>query len=76
MELINAGNCLKKDNLSKSVDYTRTAVTLLAEEGKFSVAAKHQKDIAETCEKEEKFDLAMEAYEAAADFYEGENSPT
>jgi alpha-soluble NSF attachment protein len=73
-EYINAANVLRKSNLNKCVNYTQRAVDLLAEEGRFSIAAKHVKDMAEVCEQENNLDLAIDNYKRAAEFYEGENS--
>ena len=51
-------------------------MTYYTEEGRFSIAAKYQKEIAEHYESENDLENALEAYEAAADFYEGEGSTT
>ena len=51
-------------------------VNYYTEEGRFSIAAKYQKEIAEAYEAEGDLENAMDAFEAAADFYEGEGSQT
>jgi len=71
---INAGNCLKKVNINDAVTCLRTAVEFFTDDGRFSMAAKHQKEIAELFEQELDFEHAMENYQVAADYYEGENS--
>lgn len=46
-----------------------------AQEGRWSMAAKNMKEIAEILEKEAQIDKAMAAYEKAAEYYEGDNAP-
>jgi hypothetical protein len=43
-------------------------------EGRFSVAAKTSKDIGDILEQEEEFEMAINAFQKAADFYDGEGS--
>jgi len=71
---INAGTCLKKENINESVRYFNRGIELFTEEGKFTMAAKYQKEIAETLEAEMDLQGAMDAYQIAADYYEGEGS--
>jgi len=71
---VNAANCYKKNNVSDAVNCLRTAVELFTDEGRFSIAAKHQKEIAELYEAEMDFENAMECYQSAADFFDGENA--
>jgi alpha-soluble NSF attachment protein len=70
----NAANCYKKSNVTDAISCLRTAVELYTDEGRFSIAAKHQKEIAELYEGEMEYESCMEAYQQAADFYEGEGS--
>jgi len=69
-----AAGCLKKGNTLEAVECLRKAVELFTGEGRFAVAAKNQKEIAEIYEAELDYERAIEAYQLAADFYEGENS--
>jgi len=71
---INAANALKKHNPPESIELLRQAVDVYTDGGRFSMAAKIQKDIAEMLEAEMDFESAMVAYQLAADYYEGENA--
>jgi len=73
-DYISAGNVLKKTNIHESLKMFRLGVELFTDEGRFSMAAKHQKEIAELCENEMEFEAAIENYQLAADYYEGEGS--
>jgi len=69
-----AATCLKKNNNADAVECLKKAVELYTGEGRFSVAAKNQKEIAEIYESELDFEKAIESYQLAADYFEGENS--
>jgi len=71
---INAANCLKKFNNKDAIDCLHIAVEMYTDEGRFSIAAKHQKEIAELYEEEMDLEHAMEAYQTSADYYDGEGS--
>jgi len=72
---INASNSLKKTNITESIKALKTAIELFTDEGRFSIAAKHQKDLAELYETEaQDLQSAMDSYQTAADYFEGENS--
>jgi len=71
---IDAANCHRKTSAAGAVQCLSKAVAFYAEEGRWSMAARQQKEIAEIYEKELDLDNAIEAYQKAADFYEGENS--
>jgi len=73
---INASGVIKKTNPKAAIEYLDRAVAYYAEEGRCSIAAKHQKEIAEILESGNELDQCMEAYEKAASYYEGENSPS
>jgi len=73
---INASNVIKKSNPNAAVEYLERAIAYYAEEGRCSIAAKHQKEIAEILESSNDLEKCMEAYEKAAAYYEGENSPS
>jgi len=69
---INASNCFKKSNINDAGNAIRIAVELFVDEGRFSIAAKHQKELAELYEQESDFPNAIDNYQIAADYYEGE----
>eukprot|EP01114_Cavostelium_apophysatum_P005649 TRINITY_DN16831_c0_g1_i1.p1 TRINITY_DN16831_c0_g1~~TRINITY_DN16831_c0_g1_i1.p1 ORF type:complete len:292 (-),score=93.14 TRINITY_DN16831_c0_g1_i1:70-945(-) len=71
---INAANVYKKDNTAEAINCFKIAIELYTDEGRFSIAAKHQKELAELHESEMDYEHAMEAYQTAADYYEGENA--
>jgi len=73
---INAANCYKQNNISfvDAVNCYKTAIELYTDEGRFSIAAKHQKEVAELYEGEMDYENAIENYQTAAEYYEGENS--
>jgi len=73
---INASLVYKKVNTAilKSVQCMKQGIEFYTDEGRFSIAAKHQKDLAEIYEDQSDLENAIAAYQAAADFFEGENS--
>mmetsp|Transcript_17100 Transcript_17100/g.66596 ORF Transcript_17100/g.66596 Transcript_17100/m.66596 type:complete len:286 (+) Transcript_17100:100-957(+) len=73
---INASNMFKKAKSPRAIECLQAGVAYYTEEGRFSIAAKYQKEIAEHYEAENDLENAIEAYESAADFYEGEGSTT
>ena len=72
--LVNAATSYKKVNVSAAIACLREAVELYCDEGRFSIAAKQQKEIGELCEKEMDFEGAIDQYQAAADLYDGEDA--
>jgi len=73
-DYINASNCYRKTNVPEAVNSVTTAVNLYVEEGRFSIAAKHQKEIGEMYEQANEIEKSVDAYQKSADYYEGENS--
>lgn len=71
---INASHVYKKCNIEKAKECLQKGVNFYTEEGRFSMAAKYQKEIAEMCEEAEDISGAMDAYETAAEYYEGESA--
>jgi len=69
-----AATCFKKNNTADCVDCLKKSVELFTGEGRFAIAAKHQKEIAEVYEAELDFEQAIEAFQIAADYFEGESS--
>jgi len=71
---INAANCVRKDSPLEAIRLFNLAIELLTDEGRFSIAAKHEKEVAELYEAEMDYENAIEAFQKSADLYEGENS--
>lgn len=71
---INAANCYKKSNVTEAMMCLRQAIEFYTDEGRFSIAAKHQKELAELYESSSDMENAISAYQLAADYYEGESS--
>jgi len=69
-----AANCYKKTDSAHAVLLYKEAVAIQVDLGRFTTAAKQQKEIGELCEAENDLAAAMEAYQTAADFYLGEES--
>lgn len=69
----NAGEAMSKVNPHDSVEYFKTAIAMLCDAGRFSNAAKLQKQIAEVFEGQDNKEEALEAYRQAADYFSGEN---
>jgi len=63
---INASGVIKKTNPKAAIEYLDRAVAYYAEEGRCSIAAKHQKEIAEILESGNELDQCMEAYEKSS----------
>jgi alpha-soluble NSF attachment protein len=62
------------DSATESIACLKTAIELLTDEGRFSMAAKYHKEIGEIYEQELDYEHATTAFQAAADMYEGESS--
>jgi len=71
---INAAMAYKKTNTQKARECMLGGIRFYTEEGRFSMAAKYQKEVAEMCEADEDISGAMEAYQTAAEYYEGEGA--
>jgi len=71
---ISASVCYKKCDVSAAIECLKLAVDSYCNIGKFSMAAKHQKEIAEIYEAELDLDSAIAAYRQAADYFSGEDS--
>jgi len=69
-----AATCFKKNSTLDAVECLKRSVELFTGEGRFAIAAKHQKEIAEIYETELDYERAIEAYQTAADYFEGESS--
>jgi alpha-soluble NSF attachment protein len=70
-----SGNAFKKVNTTDAVEMLIRTIDILADLGRFSQVAKHHKDIGEMYEGDEAtMAKAMEHFQLAADFYQGEDS--
>ena len=69
-----AANCYKKTDTTHAVLLYKEAVAVQIDLGRFTQAAKMQKEIGELCEAESDVPSAIEAFQAAADYYQGEES--
>mmetsp|Transcript_29506 Transcript_29506/g.76196 ORF Transcript_29506/g.76196 Transcript_29506/m.76196 type:complete len:287 (-) Transcript_29506:1427-2287(-) len=69
-----AANAYKKVSTSEAVICLEQAVGIFTELGKFGSAAKFQKNIGEILESENELEKAIDAYQAAADFFSGEEA--
>jgi len=73
---IKASHCYKKENAKLSAAALQDGVNMYIDEGKFNMAAKYVKELAELCESDGDVENAMKHYETAADYFESENSPS
>jgi len=71
---VSAATCFKKESTSSAIGALQKAVEIYTQAGRFSAAAKHQKEIAELYEADHDLDSAIEAYEKASEYYSGEDS--
>jgi len=71
---VQAATCYKKSQPIDAITNLQLAVEIYTDLGRFSSAAKHQKETAELYESEMELDNAIAAYERAADYYMGEDS--
>jgi len=69
-----AANCYKKTDSGRAILLYKEAVEIYIDLGRFTTAAKLQKEIAELHEAGSDLVAAMEAFQKAADFYAGEES--
>lgn len=70
---VSAGAAYKKVNPKDAIMSYEQAVEIFTEMGRFSSAAKHQKELAEVYEGEKDLESAIIAYQSAADMYAGED---
>jgi len=69
-----AANCYKKTNAEQALLLYKEAIALQIDLGRFTTAAKLQKEVAELYDSENQPEKAMEAFQTAADYYIGEES--
>lgn len=73
---VNASNCLRKTKVSEAATMLQKAISIYTDDGRFSTAAKYEKDLAEMFEAEGDLENAIKHFQKAADYYEGEGSQT
>jgi alpha-soluble NSF attachment protein len=71
---IKAANIFRKENPDDAIMCLQTVINFYTETGKFSMAARHQLEIAKILENSSELQKAIDAYETAAEYYEGDNN--
>lgn len=72
---VDASNCYKKTDLEEAVSCLLKAIEIYIDMGRFTMAAKHHQSIAEMYETDPNgLDKAVQHYEQAADYFQGEES--
>jgi alpha-soluble NSF attachment protein len=71
---IQAAHCFAKQDTTAGIAAMLKGITLLSEDGKFSQAAKYEKEIAEMFETIGDLDNAIKHYEVAAEYFDMEGS--
>ncbi|KAJ9453319.1 Alpha-soluble NSF attachment protein 2 [Diplonema papillatum] len=74
--LVEAAKCFKKVRAEDTELCYKTAIDMQCDEGRFSQAAKLQKELAEYYKEGEDYDKAVEAYKKAVDYFAGEEQTT
>jgi len=69
-----AANCFKKVNTPEAVNCLKLAIEIYLDMGRFPMAAKYHKDIAELYETDNNLEDAIQHYTTAAEFYTGEEA--
>ncbi|KAH3766053.1 soluble NSF attachment protein alpha [Pelomyxa schiedti] len=76
-DLANAAGCYRKgDSPAESTRVLTAAIELFMELGRFSCAARHKQELAETFESQDDLENAAATYEEAADLFEADDSPS
>jgi len=73
---IKAATSYRKDNTSAATEALQKAIHLYTEEGKFSMAARYEKELAEIYEAELDTGNSLKHYQIAAEYFENENAPS
>ncbi|KAK8803416.1 hypothetical protein WA158_001110 [Blastocystis sp. Blastoise] len=69
-----AAACFKKNDLDKAIEYYQEAIAIYCDMGRFSAAAKLEKEIGELCESNSEEEKAIQHFQKAADYFNGEDS--
>jgi len=72
--LVQASTCYRQTNTRDAIRVLGEAVDLYSDAGRFSMAGKHQKEIAEMYEAEHDLENAMHNFQLAADTFAGESN--
>ena len=70
---IKAANAFRKEDPGEAVRCLRMAIGLASDAGRFSIAARHQQEVGEILESQLELEEAINAYEIAAEFHDGDN---
>jgi len=73
---VKAANSYKKENPTAAVNSMTKAIELYTDDGRFNMAAKYEKELAEMFEADNDVQNAMKHYETASDYFENEGSPS
>jgi len=73
---VKASSAYRKDNPTAATEALLKAIHLYAEEGKFNMAAKYEKELAEMYEAELDTTNSLKHFEISAEYFENENSPS
>lgn len=72
---VSASTCYRKVSAKDSIEYLKKAIDIYANLGRFNMAAKHQKEVAEIYESElVDLENACQSYHLAAEWFAGEES--
>lgn len=71
-----AGHCYKKTSAKEAISCLEQAANLFLDNGRFNMAGKYYKEIAELYELEQNFEQAIIYFEKAADIYQSEEATT
>jgi alpha-soluble NSF attachment protein len=73
---VEASHSYKKTTLNEAISCLKQAVNFFCDIGRLSMAARYYKEIAELYESEQNIEKAIEFYDKAADFFQGEDVTT
>lgn len=71
---VKAANAYRKDDPHEAVRCLRVAISFSTDSGRFSAAARYQQDVGEILEAQLELEGAIQAYELAAEYFEGDNN--
>jgi len=71
---VDAANCFKKVDVPESINCLKLAIEIYLDMGRFPMAAKYHKDIAEQYEGDSNLDEAIKHYTTAAEYYASEEA--
>jgi len=71
---VKAAGCYRKESFKEGVSALQKAIIIYTTDGRFGMAAKYEKEIAELYENNDDSKSAIPHYETAAQYFESENS--